>query len=235
MMHSRVRYCDRPIGWQTRLFGISGTAGMFVLIAGFALFTWSAIQSVTPAAQLLTVTLQPLAAPPEPVEEVPEGPKQVEQKERRPKEEPRPQPPEILVPRITPLTVPPIQPVEEVTAADPVKETTAPKSKPAPPARQASNDQKATWEALLLAHLEKYRRYPAGARARGAQGVTYVTFRMNRAGSVLSAEVARSSGSSTLDRAALDTLKRAQPLPKIPDDRPDVLELSVPVEFFVNR
>lgn len=221
--------------WRTRLFGMSGTAGMFALIAGFALFTWNAINSVQPAAQLLTVTLQPLAAPPEPVEEVPEGQKQVEQKEQRPKEQERPQPPEIVIPRMTTQTLPPTPPVEEIKAADPVPETTAPKSKPAPPARQASNDQKATWEALLLSHLEKHRRYPAAARARRAQGVTYVTFRMNRAGSVLSAQVTRSSGSSSLDHAALDTLKRAQPLPKIPEDRPDPLELSVPVEFFVNR
>lgn len=104
---------------------------------------------------------------------------------------------------------------------------------PAPPARQAASNQKATWVALLLAHLEKYRRYPAAARARRHEGVAYVTFRMNRAGTVLSADIVRSSGSAMLDRAALDTLRRAQPLPKIPDDRPDTLELSVPVEFFV--
>jgi len=65
--------------------------------------------------------------------------------------------------------------------------------------------------------------------------VVHVTFRMNRQGQVLSSSIARSSGSSALDRAALDTLRRAQPLPAIPDDRPDPLQLSVPVEFFVNR
>ncbi len=92
-----------------------------------------------------------------------------------------------------------------------------------------------TWEAVLLTHLEKYRRYPAAAKSHREEGVTYVTFHMNRAGMVLSNRITRSSGSALLDRAALETLKRAQPLPPIPADRSDPLELSVPVEFFINR
>ena len=83
-----------------------------------------------------------------------------------------------------------------------------------------------------MAHLEKYRRYPAAARARGAQGVVKVTFRMNRAGRLLSSQIERSSGSSTLDRAAIDTLKRAQPLPPIPRNMADEIELTIDIEFF---
>lgn len=231
----RSRYCDRPMDWRTRLFGMSGTAGVCILIAGCALFTWHTVYPAQPVAEPLVVTLQPLAAPPEPVEEVPEGPRQVEQKEQKPKEQERPEPPEIIIPHLTPVMLPAAPPVEAVRAADPVPETTAPKSMPAPPARQAASNEKATWEARLLSHLEKYRRYPAAARIRREEGIAYVTFRMNRAGAVLSAEIVRSSGSAMLDRAALDTLKRAQPLPAIPDDKPDPLELSVPVEFFVRR
>jgi protein TonB len=230
------RYSDRPMDWRTRLFGMSGTVGVFAVVAACALFTWHTVYAVPPVSEPLVMTLQPLAAPPEPVEEVPEGPRQVERKEQIPKEaQERPEPPEIVIPRPATLTLSAVQPVEEVKAADPVPETTAPTSMPAPPARQTASDQKASWEAQLLAHLEKYRRYPAMARARREEGIAYVTFRMNRAGSVLSAEIVRSSGSSLLDRAALDTLKRAQPLPKIPEDKPDPLELSVPVEFFVHR
>lgn len=58
-------------------------------------------------------------------------------------------------------------------------------------------------------------------------------FRMNRAGRVLSASIARGSGYAALDREALATLRRAEPLPKIPPDKPDEVELSVPVEFFM--
>ncbi|MFK4870880.1 energy transducer TonB, partial [Novosphingobium sp. ZW T3_23] len=96
-----------------------------------------------------------------------------------------------------------------------------------------SSNADATWEALLLAHLEKYRRYPAAARARREEGVSFVTFRMNRAGKVLSASLGRSSGSIFLDRAAMETIRRAQPLPAIPAGKPDEMELSVPVEFFL--
>lgn len=228
-------YSDLPMDWRTRLFGMSATAGVFALIAACALVSWHAAYTIRPATELTVVTLQQLAAPPEPVEEVPEGRKQIEQKEQKPREPERPQPPEVVLPHPTLLTPPARPPVDEVAAADPVPETTAPKSTPAPPARQASSDHKATWEAQLLAHLEKYRRYPAAARARREQGVAYVTFRMNRSGAVLSAVVVRSSGSPLLDQAALETLRRAQPLPGIPDGKPDTLELSVPVEFFVHR
>jgi protein TonB len=54
---------------------------------------------------------------------------------------------------------------------------------------------------------------------------------MNRVGTVLSSAIVRKSGSFDLDQAALDTLRRAQPLPNIPADRPDVVELTIPVTF----
>lgn len=143
------------------------------------------------------------------------------------------EPPKLLIPQPSAHLIPIEPSAPAAKPADPVPETTAPKTMPAPPARRASSNADATWEALLLAHLEKYRRYPAAARARREEGVTFVTFRMNRAGKVLSASLGRSSGSIFLDRAALDTIRRAQPLPAIPEGKPDEVELSVPVEFFL--
>lgn len=232
-----MRYSERPTDWRSRLCGMGGTALVFLLIAAATLVTWRVVQPiVAEPAPLLVVDLQPLSAPPEPVKEVPEGPEQVEQEEQKPKEqEDRPAPPEITIQELSPITLPTPPPVEALRAADPVPETTAPKSIPAPPANRAASKAEATWEAMLLAHLEQYRRYPASARARRLEGTAYVWFRMNREGKVLASEIARSSGSAVLDRAALATIRRAQPLPAIPDDRPDPLELSVPVEFFVSR
>lgn len=229
-MESYARYTDLPTDWRTRLVGMSGTAGVFMLVAVVAaVLAWRAVAPMLAAPAPIMVTLHPPAAPPEPVEEVPEGAKQVEQQ----RQEEQPQPPEVPPPpQPSPLTVP--MPVAApVKAAESVPETTAPRSIAAPPAQQASSDAEATWEAELLAHLERFRRYPPAARARRAQGVAHVRFRMNRAGTLLSAEILRSSGAAVLDRAALETLRRAQPLPPIPDDRPDELELTVPVEFFV--
>ncbi|MCG2840690.1 energy transducer TonB [Sandaracinobacter sp. RS1-74] len=228
------RYCDQPMDWRTRLIGMGGTAGVFLVIITCALFTLRVVQPVSTPPILSVFDVSPPAAPPEPVQEVPEGPQQVEQKEQKPKEqEERPEPPEIVLPQVSPITTPSPPLVEQVQAADPVPQTTAPKSLPAPPANRAAHNAEATWEAMLLAHLEKYRRYPATARARGAQGVAHVRFRMNRQGAVLLAEILHSSGVPALDRAALETLRRAQPLPAIPDERPDPLDLVVPVEFFV--
>ena len=85
----------------------------------------------------------------------------------------------------------------------------------------------------MLARLEKFRRYPGAARSARQQGVVYIRFRMNRGGRVLSSSLVRSSGFPALDQAALETLRRADPLPKIPADRPDEIELSVPVEFYI--
>jgi protein TonB len=181
----------------------------------------------------LAVSLLPLSSP-ETLLEVPDGPVEIEQ---RPAEPPRPPempslPPRQEMPRAPRSSNPAEAPSPP---ADPVARTSAPKSIPAPPAPSASSASSATWEAELLAHLEKYRRYPAAARARREQGVAHVRFRMDREGHVLSAEIRRSSGSVALDRAALDTLRRAQPLPAIPADRPDPLELAVPIEFFIKR
>jgi len=103
------------------------------------------------------------------------------------------------------------------------------------PVPSIKTDGKDSFEGRLLARLEQFRRYPEEARRRQQQGVVHVRFQMNRKGSVLDASVARSSGIPSLDREALATVRRAQPLPAIPDDRPDMLTISVPIEFFLRR
>lgn len=234
---SGPRYCDQPMDWRTRLAGLGGTTAIFALVAAVGVLGWQVAENViVPPSAPVVVNLRNFEAPPEPVREVPEGPEQVEQQEA----EPEPKPDVVVPPPLVRLPVPSIavleipEPAVEIVDPGPtVPETTAPRSIAAPPGQQASSDAKATWEALLLAHLEKYRRYPARAHAARQQGVVYVRFRMNRVGSVLSASVERSSGFATLDRAALDTLSRAEPLPAIQNDMPDQVELTLPVEFFV--
>jgi protein TonB len=229
------RYSDQPLDWRSRLFGVSGTATVLVAILACLFVTWRVAAPPVVPAEPLVITLEPLAAPPEPVEEVPEGRRQVEQREQKVEREERQEPPRILIPQLAATSAAAEPPAPAAKPADPIPETTAPKSMPAPPARRASSNADATWEAQLLAHLEKHRRYPAAARPRREQGVAFVTFRMNRAGTLLSAEITRSSGSALLDRAALETIRRAQPLPAIPADKADELQLFVPVEFFLRR
>jgi len=85
------------------------------------------------------------------------------------------------------------------------------------------------WESLILAHLERFRRYSARARAIRQRRTAHICFSMNRVGMVPSSAIVRKSGSFDLNQAALDTLIRAQPLPAIPADEPDIVELTIPV------
>lgn len=230
-------YCDQPMSWRTRLFGIAGTASICGLVLAAALFTWTTVdRPVVSTSQPVVVELRPLAAPPEPVRDVALGPEQVEKREAKTEpERETPPPPLIQLPVPSSTSTEVQKPLEIIDPGPAVPETTALKSVAAPAAARLSNDARQSWEAQLLAHLEQYRRFPARARAARQQGTVYIGFRMNRAGSVLSASVLRGSGFMTLDQAALDTLKRAQPLPTIPEDRPDEIELTIPVEFYFGR
>lgn len=182
------------------------------------------------------VELVRLQAPPRPLSEKPPGPERAEATARPKSPQPRIQPRVTAVSDVAPLTAPVSEPqVEAASKAPPSPETTAPPSRPAPPATLAASAAQ-TWQGRLLAHLEQRKRYPAQARARGLQGVTYVRFTMDRQGRVLSASLDRSSGHGILDAEALALLRRAQPLPLPPAEIPgDPISLSVPVEFFTRR
>ncbi|OFJ47332.1 hypothetical protein BA896_016225 [Janthinobacterium lividum] len=123
----------------------------------------------------------------------------------------------------------PVSPVPAATASV----AAAPPSPALPPAPQELRSGVSSWEGKVLARMERFRRYPAASRAKQEQGVVYLRCRIDRDGQVLAASIERSSGSAALDQAALDTLQRAAPLPRIPKERPEPLELSIPVEFSI--
>jgi TonB family protein len=104
----------------------------------------------------------------------------------------------------------------------------------APASTQQASGGSNSWEGKILARLERFRRYPTASRIRGDEGVAYLRIKMNREGQVLTAKIERSSGVPALDRAALEALERAAPLPRIPPERPDEAELLVPFEFFIH-
>lgn len=229
-LHLSARYSDQPMSWQTRLVGMGGVAIIALLILTGALFTWTSYKAVKTPATLSVFDVGRPAAPPEPMSEVLPGPKQ----ER--KEKPFPaadqlkvEPPEIA----SDYPMPAAQAKPVLDPGPPTERTTAPASKPQPPAPHVSAE-KPTWEGLVLGALNKVKRYPRGARARRQQGMSWIRFVMDREGKVLSVQLERSSGASDLDREALALPKRASPLPKPPDDKAgDTLELVVPVEFFI--
>ncbi len=73
----------------------------------------------------------------------------------------------------------------------------------------------AQWQAEVIAHIRRFRQYPPGAS--GSASVR-VQLRINGQGAVKSASVAGSSGNAALDRAAIETVKRASPVPAPPPE-----------------
>lgn len=72
------------------------------------------------------------------------------------------------------------------------------------------------WRLLILERIHRVKRYPARARRWGMEGTAEVQFRIARDGSVEDVTLVKSSGFPILDRATVETLKRAAPLPVIP-------------------
>lgn len=79
-------------------------------------------------------------------------------------------------------------------------------------ASQPSQDA-SVWSGLLLAHLSRFKRYPALAVRQQRQGIVQVAVTLDRQGNVLGVKLLRSSGVASLDREALQLPQRASPLP----------------------
>lgn len=80
--------------------------------------------------------------------------------------------------------------------------------------------------------LQMHKEYPAHLKKAKIQGTVVITFTFDRDGNVLKAAVEKSSGDAELDRAALDMLAKAEPLPPIPDSMGrETIKISIPVEY----
>ncbi|MFK0686400.1 energy transducer TonB [Ochrobactrum sp. BD61] len=155
----------------------------------------------------------------------------------------RPKPPE----KEKPVEKP--KPKKQDVVQKPKREKPAPKSKASTQAsaqvtqsnRNAANQSTAAmgfgsvspakWQSRLMAHLERRKRYPSGARSRREEGTAYVRFRIDDAGNVLSASLARSSGFPELDNAVVDLVRRASPVPAPPPGVNKII--TAPVRFTV--
>lgn len=203
---------------------------------------------------------EPEVVLPKPAPEKPKIQEVVEAPKEQPKEKPEEKPPEKAAEK--PKEKPPEKPKETakekprpVTKPDPKAEPTVAEETPPQPSQQAAPaaaplqqaaapaapsaadiarraNAEANWQGLLLAHLEKHKKYPKSARKRHEQGTSFLRFRMNRDGTVLSYALARSSGHEALDDEVLAMIARAQPLPSLPAEMTEtVVEIVVPVQF----
>ncbi len=226
---------------------VLGIHAVAILIA----LNWPTAKPLELPPQAMMVELAPLPAPPPPpkvvtppqppapVEELPlpklaEAPKPTISvpKPIKPKAKPKPPKPEK-----------PIEPPKDLTPDEKVSDTPptdAPEQKSAAPAPGPSMQQlaaKESWQSTLLAHLGKYKKYPPAAQSRGKEGLNRLRFVVDAEGKVLSYELVGRSGNADLDRATLEMIRRAQPLPKPPADMltNGSIEIVAPFVYSIDR
>jgi protein TonB len=73
--------------------------------------------------------------------------------------------------------------------------------------------------------------YPRAARQSGAEGLVKVTAMVDEGGAVTEVELLLSSGSATLDRAALDAVRRAAFTPALQGGKPVPCRITIPIRF----
>lgn len=86
---------------------------------------------------------------------------------------------------------------------------------------------------MISLWIQKFKVYPEEARQQGLKGSTVVRIRIDRRGNIRYYALERSTGIEALDKAALDMIKRANPVPAVPADYPEgeSFEFLVPVNF----
>ena len=208
---------------------------------------WSVPQAIAlpPAAMMVELAPLPAPAPPPPPKAAPKPPAPVEEpplpklvEAPKPKiaipKPPKPQPPKPEKKPEPPKDLPPAK--EEVVDTPP---SNTPPQKSAAPARSVAANSKAlpTWQSDLLRHLAKYKRYPEDARRRGLQGINRLRFVVDADGKVLAFSLAGGSGSAALDRATLEMIRRAQPVPRPPQEllNNGQIEVIAPFVYSLDR
>jgi protein TonB len=227
-------------------------------LVAFALMARSDEAELEAGAPVVMVELAPLAAaPPVPPRDLAGGPLLETESQERVAEEAQPerkQPEKEQVAAETPAPDPAVTmaravpmpeegPIEDTATPQPAQGApvpTAPQAALAPATRaaapavgavvQPAPASIASWQRLLIAQLERHKRYPP--QARGRLGEARLAFSIDRQGRVVTSRIVQSSGSDALDAEALALVKRAQPLPPPPAGLPDnQLSFVVPIRY----
>jgi periplasmic protein TonB len=212
------------VTWHEPVEGTGAAAGIVIEFAPMPVAPATVQSEVRPGPEMDTFD----STPTQQVEAKRE--QKVEEKvESKPVEE---RPPEVPNPEAA------IQPPEQVEKEAPAPQeqrplavATAPQvvadqlaALPAAPRQGAPNpyDSNAarTWNAQIVAQIQRNKRYPSEARSRSQSGMARVVFTLDRQGRLVDSRVTNSSGVAVLDQEALALLRRA-PFPPAPPGLPD--------------
>jgi len=86
--------------------------------------------------------------------------------------------------------------------------------------------------AAIRKRIERHQKYPRLARERGIEGTATVRFTLNRSGHLEELVLVSSSGSKTLDDAALTAIRESAPFPPFPESQRGArLRIQLPIVF----
>ncbi|MFG1479363.1 energy transducer TonB [Xanthobacter sp. V4C-4] len=246
LLHTAFVYA--ALFWRKIEAAAAPPAAVMIELAPMPVSAPSQTEDVAPGPEMMQ---SPETTPdaPDALEEAPPPPDPIKQEvvEKVPELPPSPAPSEVVLPKpepeVKPVEKPKPKPVEKpkkeakptrrkqapVTSAAPRSDAAPSQSTAAPsPGMEASNSQaRASWAAMISAHLNRFKRYPPGSE--GVTGRPSVRFSLDGSGRVTSVSLIRSSGSEVLDGEAMATVRRASPFPSPPDGRG--ASFSVPVNF----
>jgi protein TonB len=158
-------------------------------------------------------------------DEAPKQPPKVEEKPAEQVMQPTP-------PQQAEVTLPEVQ--QKVEEPKPEVMPPAPETRAAPKNEHVAQFSQAasnTYNALVLGHLQRFKRYPKAAG--NISGKVVVRFTLDRDGRLVDSVVTKTSGNRILDEAALETLRRANPFPQFPAAKTVAQdEFIVPLGFY---
>ena len=237
-----VRALSFKLGDQDRVAAFAPTPAATPTIAAPSMSataseTWRAMPNVP--APVTPPPLKPIA----PVEKVVEATKPIKPSKPQPIPEAKPVPVPVAAPAVAPT---PQQYVREVGAPTPqavaaAVAAAAPAGTPTGAVGGAGTENtmtaqsmqaiRARYEQEISAWIQRHKYYPADAG--GREGRAIVRMRIDRAGNVRYYAIEQSAGLTALDLAALDMIRRANPVPAVPTTYPagNLVEFLIPITF----
>ncbi|HAA1523868.1 energy transducer TonB [Campylobacter sp. BCW_6876] len=97
-----------------------------------------------------------------------------------------------------------------------------------------AKEQVKSYQALLMAHLTKFKKYPQEAIMQKQEGVVRILVSIDESGNVLSKELKKSCPYAALNDEVLSLFKRASPLPKPPKEmlkNGDIISFVMPIDY----